>query len=58
VAHEGNTGIEPGKFVDIWIPATMFDAGALINPDFNWGYVIGKALNDRAKQTAFKRASD
>jgi predicted permease len=42
VAGEGYSGIEPGKFVDIWIPATMFDPGALTNPDLNWGYIIGR----------------
>jgi predicted permease len=42
VAPGGYWGIEAGKFVDIWIPATMADPGALINPDFNWGYIIGR----------------
>jgi len=42
VAREGFFGVEPGKFVDVWLPATSFDPGALTNPNFDWSRIVGR----------------
>ncbi|HEY1947711.1 MAG TPA: ABC transporter permease [Bryobacteraceae bacterium] len=42
VAREGFFGIEPGKFVDVWLPAMMYDKDALINSNFGWFRIAGR----------------
>jgi predicted permease len=43
VAQQGFFGVEPGKFVDIWIPATMYTpARALTSFQWFWFRVIGR----------------
>jgi predicted permease len=42
VAAKGFYGIEPGKFVDIWIPATMSDPDALKSRTFQWAHIAGR----------------
>src|SRR6185369_3279009 len=41
VARAGFFGIEPGRFVDVWLPATMFERRALANEGWNFAQVFG-----------------
>ncbi|HMF79018.1 MAG TPA: ABC transporter permease, partial [Bryobacteraceae bacterium] len=42
VAREGFFGIEPGKFVDVWVPAMMYDKEAFTNPGWGWFRIAGR----------------
>jgi predicted permease len=42
VAAKGFTGVEPGRFIDVWIPVATFDPGALSNPDANLFRIVGR----------------
>jgi predicted permease len=42
VARKGFFGIEPGKFVDIWLPSMMYSQPAFANPVWKWFRVIGR----------------
>jgi predicted permease len=42
VARQGFFGVEPGKFVDIWMPAMMFSTPAFIDIGWNWFRIVGR----------------
>lgn len=42
VAREGFFGVEPGKFVDIWMPAMMYSKAAFDNPTWGWFRIVGR----------------
>jgi hypothetical protein len=42
VTPEGFFGVEPGRFVDVWLPASLYDAKALVNADWNWFQIVGR----------------
>jgi len=42
VARQGFTGIEPGKFVDLWIPITLTDPGIYTNAEFRAFHLFGR----------------
>lgn len=42
VARKGFFGVEPGKFVDIWIPAMMYSKAAFDNPTWGWFRILGR----------------
>jgi len=42
VAQKGFSGVEPGKFVDIWMPAMMFSTPALSEPGWSWFQILGR----------------
>ena len=42
VARKGFFGIEPGKFVDIWMPAMMYSKAALNDPTWGWFRILGR----------------
>jgi predicted permease len=42
VARQGFFGVEPGKFVDVWIPAMMFSRAALTNRTWGWFRILGR----------------
>jgi len=44
VAQESFTGIEPGRFVDLWVPVSMYDAGGFTftNPEWNFLGILGR----------------
>jgi predicted permease len=42
VAREGFFGVEPGRFVDFWQPATLYEARALVDPGWNWFQILGR----------------
>ena len=44
VAREGFFGVEPGRFVDVWLPASLYDARALVDPGWNWFQIVGRLL--------------
>ncbi len=42
VAREGFFGVEPGRFVDVWLPGTHYDSQALTNADWHWFRILGR----------------
>ncbi len=40
VARKTFFGVEPGKFVDIWLPASEYDAAALSRSDWHWFRIL------------------
>ncbi len=42
VAREGFFGVEPGRFVDFWLPATLYTTRALTDPGWNWFEILGR----------------
>jgi predicted permease len=42
VARKGFFGVEPGRFVDIWLPALMYNPDAFKNPGWGWFRIIGR----------------
>ncbi len=42
VAQEGFWGVEPGKFVDVWVPGSLHDPRILTNPGAYWLQIIGR----------------
>jgi predicted permease len=42
VARDGFSGMEPGKFVDAWVPSTMYSKDALSNPGWRWFRIVGR----------------
>jgi predicted permease len=42
VAREGFFGVEPGKFVDVWLPATQYERQALTELGWHWFRILGR----------------
>ncbi|MGA8598287.1 MAG: ABC transporter permease [Bryobacteraceae bacterium] len=42
VAREGFFGVEPGRFVDVWVPGTHYDSQALNDPYWHWFRILGR----------------
>jgi putative ABC transport system permease protein len=42
VASKNFFGVEPGKFVDVWLPASDYDAAALSRSDWHWFRILGR----------------
>jgi predicted permease len=42
VARRGFFGVEPGKFVDIWMPAMMFSKAAFTDLTWGWFRILGR----------------
>ncbi|MEP6915748.1 MAG: ABC transporter permease [Acidobacteriota bacterium] len=42
VTPDGFSGIEPGKFVDVWVPVMTFDPGVFSNPASSPFYIVGR----------------
>lgn len=42
VARQGFFGVEPGKFVDIWMPAMMYSKAAFNNSTWGWFRILGR----------------
>jgi predicted permease len=49
VAHQGFFGVEPGKFVDIWLPATMYSPASFTSLGWNWFRIIGRLGRDTTR---------
>ncbi len=41
VAPRGFSGLEPGTFIDVWVPTMMYSRAALSNPGWSWFRVLG-----------------
>jgi predicted permease len=50
VAGPGFSGVEPGKFVDVWLPASSFDPGAFSNPDSSWLTITGRLTTGATRE--------
>jgi predicted permease len=42
VARQGFFGVQPGKFVDIWLPATMYSPASFTTAGWNWFRIVGR----------------
>jgi len=42
VARAGFFGVEPGRFIDAWLPATFYDSRALADSGWNWFQIVGR----------------
>jgi predicted permease len=42
VARQGFFGVEPGTFVDLWVPAMMYQKEALTNSSWGWFRILGR----------------
>jgi hypothetical protein len=42
VTRAGFFGVEPGRFIDVWLPASLYDAKALASSDWNWFQIVGR----------------
>ncbi len=50
VAREGFFGVEPGRFIDFWQPATLYEARALTDPGWNWFQILGRLNPDVSRE--------
>jgi len=48
VAQKGFFGVEPGRFVDVWVPGTTYEARALTDPGWHWFRILGRLAADAA----------
>ena len=44
ITAQGFSGVEPGTFVDVWLPAGAFDPGAFTNRDSDWFRITGRLI--------------
>lgn len=42
IAQKGFFGVEPGKFVDAWMPAMLYNKEAFTNPGWGWFRIVGR----------------
>lgn len=42
VAHEGFFGVEPGKFIDVWLPPSAYDHQAFTHVGWHWVRILGR----------------
>jgi predicted permease len=42
VSRQGFFGVEPGKFVDVWLPATQYESRAFTDPGWHWFQILGR----------------
>jgi len=42
ISRKGFFGVEPGKFADVWLPATQYEARALSDPGWHWFGILGR----------------
>lgn len=55
VARKGFFGVEPGSFVDIWVPAATYDAKvSFTSRHYFWFFVMGRLLDGTPEQLAAK----
>lgn len=50
VAQKGFFGVEPGRFVDVWVPDTTYEARALTDPGWHWFRILGRLAADAAPE--------
>ena len=50
VARQGFFGVEPGKFVDIWMPAMMYSKASFTNLGWSWFRILGR-MNEGATRS-------
>jgi predicted permease len=49
VARQGFFGVEPGKFVDIWLPATMYSPASFTSTGWAWFRLVGRLSPDTTR---------
>jgi putative ABC transport system permease protein len=42
IARKGFFGVEPGKFVDVWLPGTQYETRALSDSGWHWFRILGR----------------
>ena len=43
ITRKGFFGVEPGRFVDVWVPASLYDSRALVSLGWNWFQIVGRS---------------
>ncbi len=55
VARDGFFGIEPGKFVDVWLPCMMYDNAAFTEPGWRWFRILGRLNHSTSREQLLAR---
>ena len=42
IARKGFFGVEPGRFIDIWLPAMMYHKASFDNVGWSWFWIVGR----------------
>ncbi len=42
VSQKGFFGVQPGRFIDIWLPAMMYSKAAFGDRGWNWFWIVGR----------------
>jgi len=50
VARDGFFGIEPGRFVDVWLPSALYDSQAFTEPGWNWLRIVGRLARGASRE--------
>ncbi len=51
VARDGFFGIEPGKFVDVWVPSMMYnEKAAFTEPGWGWFRILGRLDRNTSRE--------
>lgn len=50
VAADGFFGVEPGRFVDVWLPVMTFDPGVFSNPSANLFRIVGRLAGNTSHE--------
>jgi predicted permease len=50
VAHSGFSGIEPGKFIDVWLPSMMYTKEAFHSAGWRWFRIAGRVAPDTTRE--------
>jgi predicted permease len=50
VARNGFFGVDPGKFVDVWLPANAYDLKAFTEPGWHWFRILGRLAPDITRE--------
>jgi len=50
VARKGFWGVEPGRFVDVWLPGTLYERQALSDSGWHWFRILGRFAPDTSPE--------
>ncbi len=50
VTRKGFFGVETGRFIDIWMPASLYQSEAFNDPFWNWFRILGRLAPDSTRE--------
>jgi predicted permease len=50
VAQQGFFGVEPGRFVDVWVPGALYESRAFTEPGWHWFRILGRLAPGISRQ--------